>query len=133
MTTGAHPQQGEGTGRITLRPEDRAEIHALTQSVTELKTTIRIAGGIIGLVFTMTAGGAVWTMSTALTTQERVQALSDRLDRHVQSEGHPLTVGALAEVRADQRATDGGVRAELAGINRRLDDLQRALEERTRR
>ena len=134
MSAGRYDILAEHRAR-TVAEKAEQQIEQLSMSVDELRTqlasvqtTIKIAGAIVVLVFSMVASAAAWTMSSALQSQERVQALAERVDRHP-SEGHAETTAAVADVRMEQRAMDAGVRSELAAINGRLERIERALLE----
>lgn len=134
MTAGRYDILAEHRARtVAEKAEQQIEqlstsVEDLHTQVTQLQTTIRIAGAIVVLVFSMVASAAAWTMSSALQSQERLEALAARVDRHP-TEGHAETTAAVADVRAEQRAMDAGVRSELAAINGRLERIERALLE----
>lgn len=134
MTTGRYDIQAEHRQR-EARAQAAAEHQSLSDSVDELRTTVtqlqttmKIGVAIVVAALGFVVSGAVWTMRTALESQERLTALTATVERHTgPGEGHASTIAAVADVRAEQRALDAGVRSELAGINRRLDDIAAAL------
>lgn len=132
MTAGRYDILAEHRARDIARERHSQgeQIDHLSTQMTQLQTTVRIAVGIMVAALSFVVSGAVWTMRTALESQERLSALTATVERHTgPGEGHAETTAAVAEVRMEQRAMDAGVRSELAAINGRLERIERALAE----
>ena len=112
----------ENTGPYaTLRPAAREQLKAIDTHVTQIRTALKIAAGVVAIFGLATVGGAISVLQATVEHGARIEALDARLSSHIATTSP--AIDSISELRTEIRTTRAETNARLDAVDQRLEAL----------